>query len=76
MLLSTIVPAMFIVGLVYLFVIRHLRWRWLSYALVLVIAAALVSAGAVHTNFTGIEVAGLGCLTTWLDPMGYWKTKS
>ena len=75
MLLSTIVPAIIIVGLVYLFLIRHLRWRWLSYGLTLVIAATLVSAGAVHTSFTGIEVAGLGCLTTWLDPMGYWRIK-
>jgi hypothetical protein len=73
MLIATIVPAILIVGLVYLFVIRLLRWRWLSYVLILVIAMALVSAGAVHTIMIAIEVAGIGCLITWLDPMSYWR---
>ena len=74
MLLSTLVPAIFIVGLMQLFV-RQFRWRWLSYGLSLGIAAALAGTGQVHPLFTGIEVAGLGCLITRLDPFGYWKKK-
>ena len=75
MLLSTIVPAIFIVCLVYLLVVRYFRWRWLSYGLTVAIAAVFLAKGGIHADYTGMEVAGLGCLTTWFDPMGYWKSK-
>ncbi len=72
-LLSTLLPAIIMVALMQFFVIRLLPWRWLSYGLSLATAVALVSTGKVHFSYTGLEVAGLGCLVTWLDPLGYWK---
>ena len=72
MLVSTLVPAVVIVVFVQL-LIRQLRWPWLSYGLTFIIAAALVYDGTVHLIYTGIEVGGIGCLFTWLDPFGYWK---
>ena len=74
MLISTLVPAVFLVGIVYFFVIKLLRWRWLSYGLALLIGGLLAAAHAVHFVFTGIEVAGLGCLITKIDHMGYWRS--
>lgn len=73
MLISTIIPALVIVAVVHFLIIKQFRWRWLSYGLMLTIAGALVTTRAVHLTYTGIEVAGIGCLVTWIDPFGYWK---
>jgi hypothetical protein len=73
MLLSTLIPAIVAVALVYFLLIRLLPWRWLSYGLALAIGGGLISARTVHLQYTGVDVAGLGCLITWLDPMGYWR---
>lgn len=76
MLFATFIPAIIIVVLIYFFVIWFFRWRWLSYGLSLSIATALISFGAVHTILIAIEVAGLGFLITWLDPMSYWRSNA
>ncbi len=75
MLLSTLVPAIILVAFMYISLSRLFRWRWLSYGLALTIAGLLAATHTVHLSLTGIEVAGLGCLVTWLDPLGYWKKK-
>lgn len=73
---SIVIPAVLVVLLIQLIVIRQLRWRWLSYTLPLIIALLLVAAGKVHLTYTGVEVGALGCLITRLDLFGYWKKKS
>ena len=45
------------------------------YGLALTTAGLLAATQTVHLTLAGMEVAGLGCLVTWLDPMGYWKKK-
>lgn len=73
MLKSTIIPALIIVALVHFVISRKLKWRWLSYGLMIAIAGAFIANRGVHLKYTGIEVAGIGCLITWIDPFGYWK---
>ncbi|WP_158743651.1 hypothetical protein [Acidisphaera sp. L21] len=74
MLVSTLVPAVVVAVFIY-FLASRLRWQWLSYGLTIVAASTLIYAGSVHLVFTGIEVVGVGCLATWLDPLGAWKKK-
>jgi hypothetical protein len=75
MLASTLVPAMIVVAFIYFLLIKKLCWRWLSYGLVLASAALFLSNNTVHAQYTGVQVAGLGWLITWLDPSGYWTKK-
>jgi len=75
MLLSTLLPAVILVAFLYLAVSRLCRWRWLSYGLALTTAGLLAATQTVHLILAGVEVARLGCLVTWLDPLGYWKKK-
>jgi len=70
---STLIPAVLLVGLIYFLVIRLIRWRWLSYGLVIASAAGCISSGTVHLVYVGIEVGALGCFLTWWDPMRYWR---
>jgi hypothetical protein len=75
MLFSTLVPALILVAFIQLVIIRFLKWRWLSYSLPIAMGIALLSTGAVHLAFAGIEVAALGYLVTLIDPLGYWRKK-
>jgi hypothetical protein len=75
MLGSTIAPALFVVGLMYLVVIKLIPWRRLSYAISIGLGVALISVGKAQLDSAGFQVAALGCLITWLDPVGYWRAK-
>jgi hypothetical protein len=74
MLASTIAPALFAVSLMYLVVIKLIPWRRFSYGLFIALGVALISVGKARLDYAGMEVAALGCLITWLDPMAYWRT--
>jgi len=76
MIASTLFAAVIIISIIYLVVIRFLRWRWLSYILTTMVGSACVATGTVHLAYTGLEVFALGFLITKIDPLRYWPRSS
>ena len=62
MLLTTLVPTVFILGIAYFVVVRRIPWPWLSYGLVVALSIGCFLAGSVHFQLMGVEVLALGVI--------------
>lgn len=71
MIASTLPIALCVVCLIYFPIMQRLAWRWLCYALVALAAFAFLRQKAVHMQYVGIEIAALGCLLIYLDPLRF-----
>ncbi|MEO7323648.1 MAG: hypothetical protein ABIW82_02355 [Dokdonella sp.] len=65
MLVSTLVPALLVVGAMYFVLIKIIPWAMLSYLLMAAVGVLCLLAGSVHMTYVGIEVAVIGMLLVW-----------
>jgi hypothetical protein len=72
MVFTTIFLASFVIGLLYCFVVRNIKWPAASYAIIVIVGLLCLFEGSVHFRYVGIEVLGLGSLIVWLH-YRYWK---
>jgi hypothetical protein len=67
MLLTTMIPVIFILAIVYFIAIRKLpeKYTWISYTIVVIISVLYFLPGGVHFAYMGIENFALGVLLIW-----------
>ncbi len=70
MIASTLPVALCLIAMIYVLSMRRLGRRWLCYTLML-ITFTCVRSRTVHFAYIGIEVASIGILLTYLDPLRF-----
>ena len=65
MIFTTLFIAALAVGLLWFIILRHLRWTWLGYLIVILVAGLFIASGTVHFVYAGVEVAAVGLVLVW-----------
>ena len=74
MIASTFPVALSLVAMIYGLTMLRFGRRWASYTLMLVAAYMCLRSRTVHFAYIGIEVASVGLLLTYLDPLRFVRT--
>ena len=75
MVVTTVFLALIIIGALYYFLVRNIKWPLVSYSIMGIAGVVCLFEGSVHFGYVGVEILGIGSLIVWLH-YKYWQKKN